>query len=373
MFGARGGWERATWFVPAGEPAEQRLGFRHGNWHAAVAEECRAVRERVGVLDLGGFTKFEVTGVGAAAFLDRLICGRLPKVGRVVLGYMCSPKGGVMSELTITRLAEDRFYLCGAATAEWHDHQWLLRQRRPDESATIANLTPRYGTLVLAGPRARAVLGQATDADLSNAAFPWLAARWIEVGCAQVLALRISYVGELGWELHVPVEHQLPVYQALIAAGAGFAIRDFGMYAMDSLRLEKCYPAWKVDLTHECSPLEAALDRFVDFAKPAFIGREALLRQQEQGVRQRLVPLVVASDEVDAPFCSSVYLGALRVGLVGSAGYGHTLGHSIALAYVRADLAVPGTALTVGILGERYPATVARAPLYDPENSRPRA
>jgi dimethylglycine dehydrogenase len=373
MFGARGGWERASWFVPEGEPAEQDLGFRHGNWHASVAEECKAVRERAGVLDLGGFAKFEVTGEGAAAFLDRLICGRLPRVGRVALAYMCSPRGGLLCELTITRLAADRFYLLSAATAEWHDHQWLLRHRRPHENVTIQNLTPRYGTLVLAGPCSRDVLGQVTDADLSSAAFPWLAARWLEVGFAPVLALRINYVGELGFELHVPVEHQLPVYQALIAAGAGFEIRDFGMYAMDSLRLEKCYPAWKADLTHEFSPLEASLERFVDLAKPDFVGREALLRQQEQGVRQRLVPLVVDSDDVDAPFCSSVYLGALRVGLVGSAGYGHTLQQSIALAYVRSELAVAGTALEVGIFGARRPATVGRAPLYDPDNLRLRA
>jgi dimethylglycine dehydrogenase len=278
---------------------------------------------------------------------------------------MCSPRGGLLCELTITRLAADRFYLLSAATAEWHDHQWLLRHCRPNENVTIENLTPRYGTLVLAGPHAREVLGQVTDTDLANPAFPWLAARWLEVGFAPVLALRINYVGELGFELHVPVEHQLPVYQALIAAGAGFEIRDFGMYAMDSLRLEKCYPAWKADLTHEFSPLEASLERFVDL--------EALLRQQEQGVRQRLVPLVVDSDDVDAPFCSSVYLGGERVGLVGSAGYGHTLRRSIALAYIRADLAVPGTALEVGVLGERRGATVARAPLYDPENARLRA
>jgi dimethylglycine dehydrogenase len=372
-FGARGGWERATWFVPEGAPAEQRWSFGRGDWYAAVAEECRAVRERVGVLDLGGFAKLEVSGAGAAAFLERLICGRLPRVGRVALAYLCSPKGGILCELTITRLAENRFYLCSAASAEWHDHQWLLHQRRPDESVAIQNVTPRYGTLVLAGPRAREVLGEVTDADLANAAFPWLAARWLEIGFARVLALRINYVGELGWELHVPLEHQLPVYQAVMAAGAPFAIRDFGMYAMDSLRLEKGYPAWKADLTHEFSPLEASLDRFVDLAKPDFVGREALLRLREQGIRQRLVPLRVESAEFDAPFCSSVYLGAERVGLVGSAGYGHTLRQSIALAYVRTDLAAAGTRLEVGILGERREATVARAPLYDPENARLRA
>jgi dimethylglycine dehydrogenase len=369
MFGARGGWERATWFVPEGEAAERRLSFHRTNWFAAVGEECRAVRERVGVLDLGGFAKFEVSGEGAAAYLDRLICGRLPRVGRISLAYMCTPRGGLLSEFTITRLAEDRFYLLSAATAEWHDQQWLLRHRQPNESVRVRNVTARYGTLVLAGPRSREVLGQITETDLSNEAFPWLSARWIEIGFARLLALRINYVGELGWELHVPVEYQLPVYQAVMAAGAEFGIRDFGMYAMDSLRLEKCYRSWKVDLTHEFTPLEAALDRFVALDKPDFIGRDALLRQKDEGLRQRLVPLIVESD-VDAPFCSSVFLGEERVGLVGSAGYGYALQQSIALAYLRADLAVADTALEVGILGERRPATVATEPLYDPQNQR---
>lgn len=369
-FGARGGWERATWFGDG--PAEPELTLGRGAWHAAVAEECRAVRERVGVLDLGGFTKLEVAGQDTAGFLDRLICGRLPKPGRVALAYMCQPDGGLLSELTIARLAADRFYLCSAATAEWHDHHWLLTQRRRDEDVAIQDLTTRYGTLVLAGPEARAVLGRVTDADLSNAAFPWLAAQPIEIGFARVLALRINYVGELGWELHLPLEHELPVYEALGHAGAEFGIRDFGMYAMDSLRLEKGYAAWKVDLSHEYTPLEAALERFVDLDKADFVGRGALLRQRTAGVPQRLVPLLIETDR-EAPFCASVFHHGERVGIVGSAGYGHTLERSVALAYVRSDLTAPGSALQVGIFGERCAATVARAPLYDPDNLRLRA
>jgi dimethylglycine dehydrogenase len=372
MFGARGGWERATWFVPAGQAAEQRPTFRRANWFGAVGEECRAVRERVGVLDLGGFAKFEVSGQGAAAYLDLLICGRLPKIGRVALAYMCTPKGGILSELTIARLAEERFYLCSAASAEWHDEQWLRAQLPADGSVQLHNITARYGTLVLAGPRAREVLRGVTEADLSSAAFPWLAARWIEIGSAKVLALRINYVGELGWELHLPLECQLPVYQALMAAGAAYGIRDFGMYATDSLRLEKCYRAWKVDLSHEFTPLEASLDRFVALDKPDFIGRDALLRHQDGGVARRLVPLVVET-EVEAPFCASVFAGGERVGLVGSAGYGHALQKSIALAYVASELAAPGAALEVEIFGDRRPAVVATEPLYDPENLRLRA
>jgi len=371
-FGARGGWERTAWFAPAGEAGDQRPSFHRTDWHDAVGEECRAVRERVGVMDLGGLAKFEVEGVSAAAGLDRLICGRLPEVGRVALAYMCTPKGGVLSELTVTRLAEERFYLVSAASAEWHDEQWLRTHLPADGSVALRNLTARYGTLVLAGPRSREVLGEIAAADLSSAAFPWLGARWIEIGFARLLALQISYVGELGWELHLPIEHLLAVYQALIPAGARLGIRDFGMYAMDSLRLEKGHPAWKLDLTHEVSPLEASLERFVALAKPDFIGRAALLRQRDAGVPQRLVPLVVETD-VEAPFCASVFAGRERIGLVGSAGYGHTLKQSIALACVRSELAAPGTKLEVEIFGDRRPAVVATAPLYDPGNERLRS
>jgi dimethylglycine dehydrogenase len=190
---------------------------------------------------------------------------------------------------------------------------------------------------------------------------------------ARVLALRINYVGELGWELHLPLECQLPVYQAVIAGGAEFGIRDFGLYATDSLRLEKCYRAWKVDLTHECTPLEASLDRFVALDKPDFIGRDALRRQREAGATQRLVPLLVDAADADAPFCASVFAGRERVGLVGSAGYGHTLQKSIALAYVASELSAPGTALEVEIFGARHAAVVATEPLYDPDNRRLRS
>jgi dimethylglycine dehydrogenase len=285
---------------------------------------------------------------------------------------MCQPDGGLLCELTIARLGQERFYLCSAASAEWHDRQWLLAQRRAGEVVTVDDVTARYGTLVLAGPAAREVLARVTEADLSNTAFPWLAVQQIEAGCARLLALRINYVGELGWELHVPLEQQLPVYEAVMAAGAEFGIRDFGLYAMDSLRLEKGYPAWKVDLSHEYTPLEAGLERFVDLAKADFVGRAALLRQRAAGVPQRLVPLLVES-EVEAPFCASVFQREERVGIVGSAGYGHTLQQSIALAYVSHALAAPGSALEVEIYGERRPAVVGRAPLYDPGNRRLRA
>ncbi len=373
-FGARGGWERALWFAPDGQVEEpegkQALSFHHAAWHQTVGEECRAVRERAGLLDLGGFAKYQVTGPGAAAFLDRLITGRLPQVGRLALSYFCNERGGLVSELTITRLAEGRFYLCSAATAEWYDHHWMLRQLAGEDGVSIANVTGQLGTLVLAGPDARRILSKVTDADLSNQNFPWLAAREITIGFAPALALRVSYVGELGWELHVPLEHLLAVYQALMAAGAEFEIADFGMYAMDSLRLEKCYRAWKLDLTLEYSPLEAGLERFVRLDKAGFIGRAALLKQKQEGLSQRLVPLLVESDRVDSPFCASVFQNGKRVGLVGSSGYGHWVGKSIALAYLQTQHAERGTELEVEIYGQRRPCVVAQEPLYDPENLR---
>ncbi len=371
MFCARGGWERAAWFPRPGDGAEQRPSFRRTNWHEAVAEECRAVREAVGILDLGGFTKLIVEGPGAAAWLDRMVCGRLPKQGRIALSYMLNDRGGIVSEFTVTRLAEDRFYLISAAAAEWHDIDWLEHHKPQDGPVRIENLSARLASLVLAGPKARAVLSQVTDADLSNRSFPWLSAKEIEIGFARMLALRVNYVGELGWELHVPMESLLPVYEALWGAGSQHGIRDFGMYAMDSLRLEKCYRGWKSDMTHEYTPLMASLDRFVDFQKPAFKGMAALAEESRRGPKERLVPLLLEeAGDADAPACASVWQNGARVGLVTSGGYGHAIGRSIALAYVRSDLARPDTRLEVEILGERRAAVVAKEPIYDPENAR---
>ena len=370
-FGARGGWERALWFGAGGgdrsSPSAAATGTRRS------AEECRAVRERVAVLDLGGFTKLEVGGKDAAGFLDRLICGRLPKVGRVALAYMCQPDGGLLCELTIARLAEQRFYLCSAAAAEWHDQHWLLAQRRPDEDVAIENVSARYGTLVLAGPRSREVLGRLTDADLSNAAFPWLAARPIEIGAARLLALRINYVGELGWELHVPLEHELAVYEALMTAGADLGIRDFGMYAMDSLRLEKGYPAWKVDLSHEYTPLEAALERFVDLEKADFVGRDALLRQRAAGVPQRLVPL--AGRERRRGAVLRERLSAARSGSASSARRATAIRCSRASRSPTCGASSPSPAARSrsASSASAAAATVGQAPLYDPQNLRLRA
>lgn len=372
MFGARNGWERATWFPRSPREAEQRLTLRRPGWSAAVAEECKAVAGRVAVADLPGFSRFELGGGGAAQWLDGLIAGPLPTIGRVSLSYVLTDRGGVLSEMTVARLDADRFWLISASTAEWHDRDWLAG-RLPARGPSLENVTPRYGTLVVVGPRSRDVLAKLTPADLSNAGFPWLSWQRIELGAIEILAMRIDYVGELGWELHVPMEDLAAVYDMVWTAGEPHNIRDFGLYAIDSLRLEKCYRSWKQDLSTEYSALAAGLDRFVRLNKPDFPGRRALLREKASGVRERFVPLLVEAGEADAPALATVFDAGQAVGLVTSGGYGHRLEKSIALAYVRADLARQGQALEIEIFGERRHAVVGREPLYDPLNERLKA
>jgi len=372
-FGARGGWERAVYFPAAGDPAGAETSFRRPAWHAAVARECEAVQQRVAVLDLPGFTKFEVSGAGARDWLDRMVTGVVPKPGRTALNYFCNDRGGIVTEMTLTTFDADRYWLISAAAGERHDEHWL-REHLPASGVRIDNLSARYGTLIVVGPRSRDLLSRLTSADLSNTHFPWLSVREIELGYTRALAMRVNYVGELGWELHLPAEHLLSVYDLLMEAGESLGIHDFGLYAMDSLRLEKCYRGWKGDLTTEYTPFMASLDRFVKLDKTCgFLGQEALRREAASGPRERFVPLLVDAADADAAAVSIVFRGDEQVGLVTSGGYGYRLRQSIALAYVRTDLAAPGTELSVEILGERRRAVVATEPLYDPQNLRLRA
>jgi dimethylglycine dehydrogenase len=374
-FGARGGWERAVYFDPDGSIEEHTLSFRRErSWKNAVAAEVRAVREHVGVLDLPGFTKLEVSGPGAQTFLDTLTCSRLPRLGRITLAYVLTDRGRILCEFTITRIASDAFYLVSATTAEWHDLDVLQSRLLSDGSVRIVNQSDAIGTLVVAGPRSRELMFHVTAADLSNAAFPWLAARTIDVLGNPALVLRVNYVGELGWEIHAPMEQLPGIYDALAASGPRYGLRDFGLYAIDSMRLDKCYRGWKSDIETGYSPYEASLDRFVSLQKPVFVGREALIREAERGVAQRFVPLTLDEEgDADAPPCAPVLFRGENVGLVTSGGWSFTLNKSVALAYVRSDLTTPGTKLEIEVFGERRTATVGREPLYDPENARLRA
>jgi dimethylglycine dehydrogenase len=374
-FGARGGWERAVYLDLNGDIPADTHSFRRENvWHGAVAEEVKAVRERVGILDLPGFTKYELKGPGASKHLDYLSCSKLPSQGRVSLAYALTPTGKLWSEFTITRLGEDHFYIISAAIAATHDMD-LLRQGLPEGSPiSVTDVTADFGTLIIAGPRARDVLGQVTKADLSNAGFPWLTAQHIETVAGRCLAMRVNYVGELGWELHAPVGQLPALYAAIWAAGTAHDIRDFGLYAMDSLRVDKCYRGWKSDLESGYTPLEASLDRFVDVNKADFIGKAALVAEHARGAAQRFVPLIFDEDgDAESPYCAQVFDGEHNVGLTTSGVWSHTLKKSVALAYVKADKATPGTKLQVNVLGTMRSATVHAEPLYDPKNEKLRA
>ncbi len=374
LFGARNGWERPIWFAkgPRERALQDQLTLRRSPITAAIARECNAVAAAVGVIEIAGFSRFEVSGPTAAASLDRMIAGRLPREGRLSLGYVLTPKGGVLSEFTITRLASDRFLLLSAASAQWHDRD-LLAGYLARNGARIEERSAETTTLVVAGPRARELLSRLTSADLSSAASPWLSSRSIRIGNINVLALRVTYVGELGWELHVPMQCAREIYDKLFDAGQDLGISDVGIYAVDALRLEKSYGSWKQDLTTEFSPFAAGLDRFVDLEKPQFPGREALILERAKGPRDRLVTLLVDAATADAPAMASVFKGVERVGVVTSGGFGHRIASSIALAYVRQPFARPGEQLTVDIYGERCPAIVSQRSPYDPQNMRIRA
>ncbi|MBX2826005.1 MAG: FAD-dependent oxidoreductase [Gammaproteobacteria bacterium] len=372
-FGARGGWERATWFPREQDDKTPAPSFQHTNWFNAVGEECRHVREHVGLLDLGGFSKYEISGEGAADWLDGQIAGNLPRLGRLTLSYFCTPDGGLWSEMTITRLAEDHFFLITAAAAKWHDYQWLEENLPADSAITLRDVSNDYATLVLAGPRSREVLQKLTNADISNKAFPWLTCQSLQLQDTEVKAMRVNYVGELGWELHVPMDRQLSLYDALMESGAEYQLRDFGAYAMESMRLEKCYRAWKAELDHEYSPLRSGLSRFVNLDKDEFTGKEALLAEQKNGLPDLFVPFVLEDGDSDAIYGCPVWHQNEVVGYTTSGGYGHCVKKSIALGYIRTDLAIPGTSVEIELLGTRRKAEVVAEPIFDPDNSRLRS
>ena len=370
VFGARFAWERPLWFAKQGA-ARDEYSFERGNWHAAVGEECRAVRSAVGVLDQTSFAKYEVSGPGAAAFLDRLCASKLPKTtGRIALTQMCTPRGGIECDLTVTKLGENHYYLVSAAATERHDFAWIERHLPEDGSVRLANVSTRDAVLTIAGPHSRDLLQALTETDCSKKAFRFFRAVEMRVGMVPVRALRLSFVGELGYELHHPMAYQRHLYDLLMAEGEQYGIVDFGYRALDSMRLEKAYRLWGSDMSADWTPLEAGMERFVAFDKGDFIGRDALLRQREQGAERSLACLVIDAAGADSHAYEPIRSGDEIIGYVASGGYGHTVEKSIAFGYIPVAHAETGTELSVEILGERRPARVAEQPLYDPKNEQ---
>ena len=363
------GWERPKWFSPDGR--DEQYSFRHNNVFDVVRDECLAVRERVGLLDLSGFAKYDVTGPDAETMLDRLCANRLPKHGRIALTHLLSEGGRIGAEATVTRLDDEAFYVLSAAGAELRDFDHLQQGRNPEEQVRIDNVTDRRGVLVLAGPHARDVLAKVTDAPLDNTAFPWLSGREIHVAGMPVRALRVNYVGELGWELHPAMEYMEPLYDALMEVGADFGIGNFGLYAVNSLRLEKAYRSWGAELTNEVTMIDAAMERFIKFDKGDFIGREATLQQQDRTLQ--LIYFSLDAGVADVQGGEPIFAGERCVGVTTTGGYGHFVRKSLGFGYVPPSLAGPGTELTVDVLGQRRKVTLRTDPVYDPANSRLRA
>jgi dimethylglycine dehydrogenase len=377
VFGQRYGWERANWFAPEGVEPKDKWSFRRTNYFEHVGNECRRLREQVGVIDLTPFTKFEVTGPGAEAWLDGLVANKVPvKPGRIALCHALTRRGGIRTEFTITKLDEGRYYVVSAGAAERYDSDFLLKRAPTDGSVQLRNITGTRGTFVLAGPRARDVMAKLTDTPLDNASFPWLTGQVIEAGLAtDVYALRVNFVGALGWELHFPIEYAHGLFDAIFTAGAEYGIGMAGMRAMESLRMEKSYRMWGTDLTRENTPLEAGLTRFVRMDKGAFTGREALERQQQEGVPNGFVTLdihdVVNADPLgNEPIFTT---DGVMVGRATSGYYGHCLRKSLAIGYVKTPYVQVGTELVVEVLGERKRATVLVDSPYDPQNKDLRA
>ncbi len=366
QWGVVNGWERVLFFNPEDQPDfVDTHSFRFTPTDDIVGREVRALVEGVGLMEVSGFNRYEVSGEGAEEFLDGMICGKLPRrTGKVGLCYLLNENGHVLSEATVAKLSENRFWYGSAAASEWHDRDWLNRYK-PD-TVTITERASTDTVLVVAGPKSRQLLQSLSPrSDWSAKAFPWMSVREMNLAHASVIAMSVSFSGELAYELHIPNEQLYLVYTLIKEAGVEFGLTGFGLYATESMRMEKGYLHWKADLIYERNPIETGLDRFVDLTKPSFIGKEALLKQVSRGPEKQLLTLVVECDVAIAHGGDSVYKGAALVGSVTSGGYGHRVSKNIAYAFVEPEYASAGAELEIGILGTLYKATVTDTCLYD--------
>ncbi len=369
VMGAYNGWERANWFAQPGDDTSLEATHtwgRSGPWEQRVKEECEAVRDHCGVLDLPGFSRFMVKGEGAAEALRGLVTGGLPKTGRMNLVYISDDRGRILTEMSCIRMGEDEFVMITAATAQWHDRDILLNAM--PEGVSVEDVTTTRDTLIVTGPKSREILSGMTDADLSTG---WLTHQSATVAGQPAYLIRVSFAGELGWEVHALNEHMPAIYGAIIDAGA----KPFGMYALNSLRVEKGYRAWKGDLSTDYSLLEGGLERFVKLDKPQdFPGKAAIQNEKQQGVKKQFVTMLVEAGDCDAPYMSCLWHDGQIVGETTSGAWGYRINASVALGMVRPDLAAPGTELEVEIYGQKCRAVVQQdQPLWDPENARLRA
>ncbi len=379
-FGEKLGWERPNWFARPGEKAEDVYSYGRQNWFEAVGEEHQAVREAAGLFDQSSFAKFVVKGPDAAAAMSWICANDVDKaVGSLTYTQLLNRKGGIQCDLTVARTAEDAFYIVTGTGFATHDFSWIERSIPEGARAALFDATSAYGVLSLMGPRARDILQAVTRDDLSNQAFPFGTCREIEIGPVKARALRVTYVGELGWELHAPTEQMLTLYRLLMEAGATHGLRNTGYRAIESLRLEKGYRAWGSDIGPDYTPLEAGLGWAVKLRKNIdFQGRAALAEQKQKPLARRLACFTVEGRDTVLLGRETIYRDGERVGWLSSAGWGYTVGKNIGYGYVRRAAGVEDAFLQDGsyeleVASERIPCRFESATLYDPTNARIKA
>ena len=366
VFGEVAGWERPRYFGEVGEV--EKNGWGHQTWHQNAMAEAKATRETAGVIDLCAFAQFEITGSDAGKLLDRLSANRIPaRDGRMSLNHLLTPKGRFETEITIWRITEDRYFTGSPIARANPDFSWIRSHIRPGEDVQMVNRSADWGMLAMSGPNSRKIMAELTDADLTNAAFPWLSGQEICVAGVPVYALRVSFVGELGWELHAPLDRISELYDALHEAGAKHGLVDLGSYAFNGMRMEKAYRA-SSELTTDVGPFDVGLERFVRAEGRNFIGRDAALARDPGW---ELFYAELHSDGIDIHGGEPVLLGGKPVGLTTSGGYGYTVGKSLGWLFVRKG--TPKSGLKVQLLNREYDVTVHDDPVFDPENLRPRA
>ncbi len=396
VFGSVFGWERPNFFVPEGyalseadldkpdvilrdnhpeqvdgAPIQEKWSFRRSNYFEFVGAECQHVTQHVGLQDMSAFAKCLISGPGAEDWLNGLLSNVVPKkLGKLSLSYLLTKDGGVRAEFTVYKKGPQSYYLVSAGALERHDHDYLVKALPTDGSVRFERLTTAMGVLVLAGPKSREVLQSLTRTDLSHAAFPWLTGQSISLGAAKVDALRVNFIGELGWEIHHPIEMQNYIFDQIMAAGAAHDIKPFGIRAMTAMAIEKSYKLIPRELSTEYAALESGLERFVSFKKPAFHGREGLLARQQQGLKAQFVTLEVFDvTDADARGSEPILRDGVLVGRATSGGYGWRCGKSLALAMVAPEHAVLGTELDIVILGQTHRALVIADSPFDPDNN----
>lgn len=374
VFGLNYGWEHPLWFARNGEAPKDEYGFERQSWFKPVAEECRALREGVGIIDVSNFGKYSVTGPGAAEWLDRIVANRVPaETGRSCLTPLLGRRGGIAGDFTITKLGDDDFLMVGSGMAERYHKRFFDSVEKP-AGVTMTSLTAVKAGFNVAGPNSRALLQRLTNEDLSNEAFRFMRSRRMRVGGLDAVAIRVSFTGDLGWEIYVDEADQAALYDALFEAGTDLGVRPVGSRSLLSLRVEKGYGSWGREYSPEYWPQEVGLERLIKLDKPDFLGREAYCALKDRAPRQKLVMLDVEATDADASGGEPIFLpDGAPVGQVSSGAYGHTVEKSLALAFINTDQIADGAEFDVAILGRPHRARLLSRPPFDPEGERLRA